>query len=227
MNIVAEKQMNREPQPLLDREEVLRSRKNYWFVRRTQDIILSLAGLLLLWPLMLVVAVVIVIDSPGAGPIFTQVRIGRDGKPFNFYKFRSMYPDAESRLAELLQYNEMDGPAFKIKNDPRITRVGKFIRMTSIDELPQLWNVLKGDMSIVGPRPGLPREVEQYDDFARQRLMVQPGLTCYWQVQPYRNRLSFEEWVDLDIKYIKERSFLTDWKIILRTFGAVLGMNGE
>lgn len=227
MNTVEEKQMKREAQPLLDREYVLRTRKSYWFVRRTQDIILSLAGLLLLWPLMLVVAVVIVIDSPGAGPIFTQVRIGRDGKAFKFYKFRSMYPDAESRLAELLQYNEMDGPAFKIKNDPRITRVGKFIRMTSIDELPQLWNVLKGDMSIVGPRPGLPREVEQYDDFARQRLMVQPGLTCYWQIQPCRNRLSFEEWVELDVKYIKERSFLTDWKIILATFGAVLGMNGE
>lgn len=227
MNIVKEKQIDQSNKPLLDREEVLRTYKNYWFVRRTQDIILSLAGLLLLWPLMLVVAVVIMIDSPGAGPIFTQIRVGRDGKEFKFYKFRSMYPDAEKRLSELLQYNEMDGPAFKIKNDPRITRVGKFIRMTSIDELPQLWNVLRGDMSIVGPRPGLPREVEQYDDYARQRLLVQPGLTCYWQTQPYRNRLSFEEWVELDVKYIKERSFLTDWKIILSTFGAVLGMNGE
>ena len=227
MNIVKEKQCDHIKQPLLDREEVLRSGRRYWFVRRTQDVVLSLLGLLLLWPLMLVVAVVIIIDSPGAGPIFAQNRIGRDGKEFKFYKFRSMYPDSESRLSELLQYNEMDGPAFKIKNDPRITRVGKLLRMTSIDELPQLWNVLKGDMSIVGPRPGLPREVAQYDDFARQRLLVQPGLTCYWQIQPFRNRLSFEEWVELDIKYIKERSFATDWKIILATFGAVLGMNGE
>lgn len=113
-----------------------------------------------------------------------------------------------------------------MRHDPRITRVGRFIRKTSIDELPQLWNVLRGDMSIVGPRPGLPREVAQYDDYARQRLLVQPGLTCFWQIQPHRNSLSFDEWVELDVKYIRERSFLTDWKIIFATFGAVLGMNG-
>ena len=211
----------------LDRETVLSDGKTYWKYRRTQDVILSLLALLVLWPLMLLVAAIIVIDSPGAGPIFAQTRIGRDGKPFTFYKFRSMHPRAEEKLEELLPQNEMQGPVFKIKNDPRITRVGKFIRMTSIDELPQLWNVLKGEMSIVGPRPGIPREVEQYDDYARQRLLVTPGLTCYWQIQPNRNTLSFDEWVELDIKYIRERSFLTDWKIILATFGAVLGMNGE
>lgn len=227
MNAVKEIQPAYQNKQLLDREVVLRTRRRYWLVRRTQDIILSLGALALLWPVMLIVAIAIVIDSPKASPIFAQTRIGRDGKPFRFYKFRSMYPDAEQRLAELLKYNEMDGPAFKIKDDPRITRVGKWIRKTSIDELPQLWNVLKGDMSIVGPRPGLPREVEQYDDYARQRLLVTPGLTCYWQVQPHRNQLSFDEWVELDVKYIKERSFLTDWKIILRTFGAVFGMNGE
>jgi lipopolysaccharide/colanic/teichoic acid biosynthesis glycosyltransferase len=176
---------------------------------------------------MLVTALAIVLDSPGTGPIFTQIRVGRDGRPFKFYKFRSMCPNAEEKLNELMDRNEMDGPVFKIKNDPRITRVGKFIRKTSIDELPQLWNVLKGEMSIVGPRPGIPREVEQYDDYARQRLLITPGLTCYWQIQPHRNELSFEEWVELDIKYINERSFLTDWKIIFATFGAVLGMNGE
>ena len=138
-----------------------------------------------------------------------------------------MVPDAETRLKELLDKNEMDGPAFKMKQDPRITRVGKFIRKTSIDELPQLMNILKGDMSIVGPRPALPREVEKYDDYQRQRLLVQPGLTCYWQIQPRRNSLSFDEWIELDIKYIRERSFRTDWKIIFGTFCAVIGMNGE
>lgn len=211
----------------LDRKTVLTLGKRYWVLRRAQDILLSCLGILILWPLMLLVAIVIVIDSPGSSPIFSQVRVGRDGKEFVFYKFRSMCANAETKLDELLPYNEMEGPAFKIKNDPRITRVGRFIRKTSIDELPQLWNVLKGDMSIVGPRPCLPREVEQYDEYARQRLLVTPGLTCYWQVQPHRNDLSFDEWVDLDVKYINERSFWTDWKIILLTFGAVLGMNGE
>lgn len=227
MNAVENKQSVPNQTTLLDRETVLQSAKKYWLLRRSQDILLSLLALLLLWPLMLVVAIVIVLDSPGAGPIFTQTRVGRDGKTFEFYKFRSMRPNAEAELDELLPLNEMEGPVFKIKDDPRITRVGKFLRMTSIDELPQLINVLKGEMSIVGPRPGIPREVEQYDDFARQRLLVTPGLTCYWQIQPNRNRLSFEEWVNLDVQYINERSFVTDWKIIFKTFGAVLQMNGE
>ena len=212
---------------LLDRETVLQGGKKYWFLRRLQDVVLALLALIVLWPFMLIVALVVVIDSPGAGPIFSQTRIGRDGKPFTFYKFRSMKPNAEEELDQLLQFNEMEGPTFKIKEDPRITRVGRFIRKTSIDELPQLWNVLRGDMSIVGPRPGLPREVEQYDDYARQRLLITPGLTCFWQIQPNRNSLSFDEWVELDIQYINQRSFRTDWKIIFATFGAVLGMNGE
>lgn len=218
---------NTRGEELLDRDEVLQNSKKYWALRRTQDILLSLLALAVLWPLMVLTAIVIVLDSPGAGPIFVQTRVGRDGKEFRFYKFRSMCPNAEAMLEELMKYNEMDGPAFKMKNDPRITRVGRFIRKSSIDELPQLFNVLRGEMSIVGPRPGLPREVEQYDEYARQRLLITPGLTCYWQIKPYRNRLSFDEWVDLDIQYIKDRSFLTDWKIILATFGAVLGMNGE
>lgn len=222
MNAVEIKQ-----EELLDRETVLQEASGYWKFRRIQDVVLSILGILVLWPFMLIVALIIVIDSPGASPIFAQTRIGRDGKPFTFYKFRSMKPHAEEELEALLQYNEMEGPTFKIKDDPRITHFGRFIRKTSIDELPQLWNVLKGEMSIVGPRPGLPREVEQYDDRARQRLLITPGLTCYWQIRPNRNELSFEEWVDLDVQYINERSFLTDWKIILATFGAVLGMNGE
>ena len=213
--------------PLLDRETVLTKYRRYWFFRRLQDIVLSLAAMAVLWPFLVLVAVIIVLDSPGAGPIFSQKRIGRDGKEFTFYKFRSMIPNAEARLPELLQQNEMEGPVFKMKDDPRITRFGRFLRRTSIDELPQLWNVLRGEMSIVGPRPGLPREVEQYDAYQRQRLLVTPGLTCYWQVMPNRNDLTFEEWVELDVKYIHERSFLTDWKIIFKTFGAVVGMNGE
>jgi len=225
--IISETRQTAADATLLDREQVLRNSRKYWTMRRIQDVALSVLALALLWPLMLITAVAIVIDSPGASPIFVQTRVGRDGKLFKFYKFRSMCPDAEEKLAELLKYNEMDGPAFKMKNDPRITRVGRFIRKSSIDELPQLINVIKGEMSIVGPRPGLPREVEQYDEYARQRLLITPGLTCYWQIKPYRNRLSFDEWVELDVQYIRDRSFLTDWKIIFATFGAVLGMNGE
>lgn len=210
----------------LNREEVLRSRRKYWKLRRAQDIFLSVLALLILWPVMLLVALAVVIDSRG-GVFFVQDRVGRDGKIFRFYKFRSMVPDAEAKLDELLDQNEMEGPAFKMKNDPRITRVGKFIRKTSLDELPQLWNILKGDMSIVGPRPPLPREVEEYGEYERQRLLVTPGLTCYWQIQPHRNDLSFDEWVELDVAYIRDSSFATDWKIIFKTFGAVLGMNGE
>lgn len=226
MNVVETRQCESTPE-LLEREKVLQQARKYWVFRRVQDITLSVLALAVLWPLMLITAVMIVLDSPGASPIFIQARVGRDGKMFKFYKFRSMCPNAEEKLEGLMQFNEMDGPAFKMKDDPRITRVGRFIRRSSIDELPQLINVIRGEMSIVGPRPALPREVEQYDDYAKQRLLITPGLTCYWQIQPNRNSLSFEEWVDLDVKYIRERSFLTDWKIILATFGAVLGMNGE
>lgn len=211
----------------IDRKATLKTDKTYWAIRRAQDILFSLLALIVLAIPMLIVALVIWIDSPGASPIFAQTRVGRDGKHFKFLKFRSMIPNAEAKLAELLDKNEMDGPVFKIKEDPRITRVGKFIRKTSIDELPQLINILRGDMSIVGPRPPLPREVEQYNDYEKQRLYVTPGLTCYWQIQPHRNDLTFEEWMELDLKYIKERSFWVDWKIIFGTVKAVLGMQGE
>ena len=211
----------------LNRKELLKPRRKYWIVKRTQDIILSGVALIVLWPIMLIIALIIYIDDPKGSPIFSQIRCGRDGKEFRFYKFRSMCVNAEEKLKELLDQNEMEGPAFKIKEDPRITKVGKVLRKTSLDELPQLWNILKGDMSIVGPRPALPREVEQYDDYLKQRLYVTPGLTCYWQIQPHRNDLTFEEWMELDIQYIQDRSFLTDWKIIFRTVGAVIGMDGE
>lgn len=228
MDVLLKEKPQQTPQrTYLDKEEVLHKAKRYWILRRTQDIVLSGLALLVLWPVIAIFALIIWIESPGANPIFAQNRVGRNGKVFRFYKLRSMIPDAESKLEALLDQNEMEGPAFKIKEDPRITKVGRFIRKTSIDELPQLWNILKGDMSIVGPRPPLPREVEQYDEYQMQRLHITPGLTCYWQIQPRRNDLSFDEWVELDMKYMQERSFLTDWKIIFGTVGAVFGMNGE
>ena len=211
----------------LNRKEQLRSKKRYWILRRAQDIVFSIIALIVLSPLMLLIALVIYIDDPHGSPIFTQTRCGRDGKPFKLYKFRSMCVNAEEKLAVLLEDNEMDGPAFKIKHDPRITRVGRIIRRTSLDELPQLLNILKGDMSIVGPRPALPREVELYDDYQKQRMYITPGLTCYWQIQPRRNEISFEDWIALDIKYIQERSFWVDWKIIFMTVKVVVRRDGE
>ena len=210
------------PQISIDREKTLRSHRRYWVLRRAQDIVFSLLALILLAPLALLISLAIVLDSPGDGAIFRQRRVGRDGKLFWLYKFRTMCPDAEEQLNELLSQNQMDGPVFKIEGDPRITRVGRFLRKTSLDELPQLLNVLRGDMSIVGPRPALPREVELYSDYQRQRLYVTPGLSCYWQIAPHRNEMSFDEWVALDLKYIQERSFWVDWKIIFLTVRAML-----
>ena len=215
------------PQISIDREKTLRSHRRYWVLRRAQDIVFSLLALTLLAPLALLISLAIVLDSPGDGAIFRQRRVGRDGKLFWLYKFRTMCPDAEEQLNELLSQNQMDGPVFKIKGDPRITRVGRFLRKTSLDELPQLLNVLQGDMSIVGPRPALPREVELYSDYQRQRLYVTPGLSCYWQIAPHRNEMSFDEWVALDLKYIQERSFWVDWKIIFLTVRAMLMKYGE
>ena len=215
------------PQISIDREKTLRSHRRYWVLRRAQDIVFSLLALILLAPLALLISLAIVLDSPGDGAIFRQQRVGRDGKLFWLYKFRTMCPDAEEQLNELLSQNQMDGPVFKIKGDPRITRVGRFLRKTSLDELPQLLNVLQGDMSIVGPRPALPREVELYSDYQRQRLYVTPGLSCYWQIAPHRNEMSFDEWVALDLKYIQERSFWVDWKIIFLTVRAMLMKYGE
>ena len=215
------------PQISIDREKTLRSHRRYWVLRRAQDIVFSLLALILLAPMALLISLAIVLDSPGDGTIFRQRRVGRDGKLFWLYKFRTMCPDAEEQLNELLSQNQMDGPVFKIKGDPRITRVGRFLRKTSLDELPQLLNVLRGDMSIVGPRPALPREVELYSDYQRQRLYVTPGLSCYWQIAPHRNEMSFDEWVALDLKYIQERSFWVDWKIIFLTVRAMLMKYGE
>lgn len=197
----------------------------YLGAKRAMDIVCSAVALILLSPLILILALIIFLDDPHGSPFFSQVRVGKDGKEFRFYKLRSMVCNAEELLADLQDQNEMDGPAFKIKSDPRITRIGKFIRKTSVDELPQFWNVLKGDMSMVGPRPPLPREVKEYTSYQMKRLSVKPGLTCIWQIQPRRNELTFDQWVELDLEYIEKRSLLLDIKLIFQTVGSVL--NGE
>ena len=198
----------------------------YSFVKRLFDIIASLIGSIVLIPVTLIVGLTIKLED--GGPIFfCQERLTKDGKPFKLIKFRSMVVNAEALRDSLESQNEMDGPVFKIKNDSRITKVGHFIRKTSIDELPQVFNVLKGDISVVGPRPPLRREVEQYDDKARRRLEVKGGLTCLWQIQPHRNTLTFDEWVDLDIEYIEKRSLWLDFVIIIKTFGVLFTAQGE
>lgn len=197
----------------------------YEAVKRFFDVVLSVIGLILLSPLFLITAILIRLESRG-GAFYVSERVGKDGKRFQMYKFRSMYEEADKHLQELMDQNEIkDGPAFKMTFDPRITRIGRFLRKTSIDELPQLLNIIKGDMTIVGPRPPLPHEVADYTPYQMQRLGVKQGLTCYWQCSG-RNNIGFVEWVELDLKYIRERSFLTDLKIILKTFGAVFTMDG-
>ncbi len=197
--------------------------RHYLFIKRVFDIIVSLLAIILLLPLFLVVAVVIKLDSRGP-VLFIQERNGHRGKQFKMYKFRSMVEDAECNICMLEDKNEASGYMFKIKKDPRITHIGKIIRKTSIDELPQLLNVLKGEMSIVGPRPPIPREVVKYDAWHNLRLSVIPGLTGLWQVSG-RNDLGFEEMVRLDLKYIRERSIKYDLKIILKTIPVLFGDN--
>lgn len=192
--------------------------------KRGLDILGSAILLVLFAPLLLVIALLVKLTSPG--PVFyVSTRIGRGGRPFGFIKFRSMYVDADKRLADLKEANEKDGPIFKMKNDPRITPIGRFLRKYSLDELPQLFNVLKGDMSLVGPRPPIPHEVEQYNDYCLERLSVRPGLTCYWQIMG-RSNLSFQEWMELDHKYLREMGLWTDLKILLKTPLAVLKGDG-
>ena len=212
----------RESELLAKKKELVNDHIVYLVLKRLMDIVGASVGLLLASPIMLIVAILIKLEDPKGPIFFSQVRNGAYPKTFKMYKFRSMYIDAEERLQELMHLNEQSGPAFKIKDDPRITKVGKFIRKTSLDELPQLFNVLKGDMSLVGPRPALPREVEQYTAYQKQRLFVKPGLTCIWQVSG-RNNIGFDEWVELDIEYIKTRNLWLDIKLILLTIPAILG----
>lgn len=212
----------RESELLAKKKELVNDHIVYLVLKRLMDIVGASVGLLLASPIMLIVAILIKLEDPKGPIFFSQVRNGAYPKTFKMYKFRSMYIDAEERLQELMHLNEQSGPAFKIKDDPRITKIGKFIRKTSLDELPQLFNVLKGDMSLVGPRPAIPREVEQYTAYQKQRLFVKPGLTCIWQVSG-RNNIGFDEWVELDIEYIKTRNLWLDIKLILMTIPAMLG----
>ena len=212
--------------------ERLRGRVCYCSLKRAFDVAFSALVLVLLSWLFLVIAIAIKLDDPSGPVFFRQKRVGRlggDRKPveFGMYKFRSMVPDAEERLGELEGLNEKTGPVFKIKDDPRVTRVGRFLRKTSLDELPQFLNVLKGDISVVGPRPALPKEVATYDAHQRLRLLVKPGITCYWQTRRNRDSITFDEWVDLDLLYVRKCGVKTDAKLIIQTVGCVLTAQGH
>lgn len=210
----------------VDRKTNLHEHRAYWCVRRAQDIFFSLLALIALSPLMLLTCIAVWIDSPGASPVFSQLRVGRNGKLFRLYKFRSMCPNAESKLNDLLQDNEMDGPVFKMKDDPRITRVGHFIRKTSIDELPQFFDVLRGDMSLVGTRPPTLDEYKQYESHHKRRLSMKPGITGLWQVSGRSNIEDFEEVVKLDTRYIDNWTIWQDIKILLKTVWVVFAGRG-
>ncbi|ANU27633.1 sugar transferase [Planococcus versutus] len=194
----------------------------YLYTKRILDVIGSTMGLIMLMPLFLVISLLIKLENPTGPVFFKQKRIGKHGKTFDMYKFRSMVCNAEELKASLQQQNEASGPVFKIKSDPRITKIGTFIRRTSIDELPQLVNVLKGEMTIVGPRPALPDEVAQYTNYEKQRISVTPGLTCFWQVNG-RSNISFKEWVEMDLDYIRNRTTAVDIKLIFKTILVLFG----
>lgn len=202
-------------------EENKENLKFYEICKRGIDIIGAGSGLLLLSPVIAIVSCAVKFTSKG--PIFfSQKRVGKNGQLFDMYKFRSMVVNAEELKEKLANQNEMSGPMFKMKDDPRVTKVGKFIRKTSLDELPQLWNVLKGDMSLVGPRPSLPKEVKQFEKWMYKRLTVKPGLTCYWQVSG-RNNIDFEDWMKLDISYVEDRNLWIDIKLIFKTVLVLFG----
>ena len=189
----------------------------YWRKKRIFDLFVSIIILTFAIIPILFIALIIWIDDPHGSPIYKQKRVGRHGVLFDMYKFRSMYVDADKRKKELLDQNEMDGPVFKIKNDPRITRVGKFIRKYSIDELAQMFNVLKGDMSLVGPRPPLPEEFAEYTDYDKLKIIVTPGVTCTWQISDNRNNIPFSKWVEMDLDYLENRTTWGDLKIVFKT----------
>ena len=199
----------------------------YRFAKRVFDVVFSLLVLVCFCWLYAIIAILVKADDPKGPVLFRQERVGKDGKVFRMHKFRSMVVDAEEHLDELQGLNEKTGPVFKIKDDPRVTRVGHWLRKLSLDELPQFWDVLRGDISIVGPRPALPKEVAQYDGYQRQRLLVKPGITCYWQTRRDRDSIGFDEWVDLDLLYIRKCGVWTDLKLIIQTVGVVLTAQGS
>lgn len=202
----------------------IEKRKIYYFLKRIFDILLSTVGLIISSVIFLLVTIAIKREDNGP-VIYKQRRVGKNGKEFDMYKFRSMCVDADEKLAALKEQNEVEGAMFKIKDDPRITKVGKFIRKTSIDELPQLYNVLRGDMSIVGPRPPLPSEVAEYTEYDMQRLWVIPGCTGLWQAT-VRNTVGFDEMVQLDLEYIQKSSLWYDFYIILLTVKMLISPKG-
>lgn len=210
---------------ILIKKEEIDSKYLYLFIKRIIDILGSLIGLVVLSPLFLIVAYKIKKEDPSGPIFFSQERVGKNGKTFKMYKFRSMCVDAEEKLEMLLQHNDLQGAMFKMKQDPRVTKIGRFIRKTSIDELPQLWNVLKADMSLVGPRPPLVREVKLYTDYDYQRLYVKPGCTGLWQVSG-RNEVGFTEMVFLDLKYIEKQSVFLDLNIIQKTLLVMIKSKG-
>jgi exopolysaccharide biosynthesis polyprenyl glycosylphosphotransferase len=196
----------------------------YSVFKRLMDVTVGCAILVLVIPVIPAIALMIKLDSPG--PVFfKQERIGRFGRPFQFYKFRSMHREAETRKRDIERLNEQKGPVFKMRSDPRVTHVGNFLRRSSLDEMPQILNVLKGDMSLVGPRPHMPAEVAAYEPWHRARLNVKPGITCLWQISG-RSEISFDQWMHLDLEYIERRGALTDLAILFRTVPAVMARKG-
>ena len=197
----------------------------YEACKRVFDVVMCSLALIVLSPVFLAVAIAIKLED-GGKVFYSQTRLTKGAKEFQMYKFRSMCPNADQMLDQLMDQNEMEGPAFKMKDDPRITKVGRFIRKTSIDELPQLWNIIRGEMSIIGPRPPLLREVAEYTPYHMHRLDVKTGLSCYRECYGRSNIHDFDEWVESDLKYIRERSMLTDLKVILLTIKIVLSGEG-
>ena len=199
----------------------------YRFVKRCFDTVFSAFILVCFSWLFLLIAVLIKVDDPKGPVLFKQDRVTKGGRVFTMYKFRTMHVDAEDRLEHIMHLNEKDGPVFKIADDPRVTKVGRWLRKLSLDELPQFFNVLIGDMSVIGPRPALPQEVACYNAWSRQRLLVKSGISCYWQTRRNRDAISFEDWVNLDLLYIEKCSLWTDFKLLIQTVGVVLTAQGS
>ena len=207
----------------IDIQEI-EGRRSFFFLKRMVDISASAIGITILIPFLIILAIMMKIEDPRGPIFFSQIRVGQNGKQFKMYKIRSMVTNAEELLEDLLDENEVEGAMFKMKEDPRVTKIGKTIRKFSIDELPQLWNVIKGDMSLIGPRPPLEREVAEYTPYDKQRLLIKPGCTGLWQVSG-RNDLGFDEMVELDMKYIKNLSLRTDLFILVKTVWVMLKPN--